>query len=913
MKKKWIYSLSLVSLLQLSAAAQTSWPSVQKEMKPWTRWWWPGSAVDQKNIFLELQRLQQVGFGGVEVTPIYGAKGFESRYVSFLSPSWLSLLRYTSQQADRLGMEVDLNLGTGWPFGGPQVSQHYAATKLLLEEWNLKHGETLALPLKSQDPKQTYTHALALRGYNSKGEQVNLDHLLKKEQGSWTAPSDLKVYAMLSGRTGQKVKRAAPGGEGFTLDHLGTASVQSYFKHFQQAFGTEATGVRAFFNDSYEVYGADWTDAFLADFERIKGYKLEDHLYAFSGKSDDKDAEARLKSDYREVVSEILEQHFLRPFTQFAHQMGSLSKNQAHGSPGNLLDLYGSTDIAECETFGSSAFDIPHLRRDSADVRNVDPDPMMFKFASSASHTQGKKLTSSETFTWLTEHFRTSLSQAKPEVEQLFLSGVNHVFYHGTTYSPEDVPFPGWLFYASVNFTHHNPFWSNLLGLNQYITRVQSILQSTQADNELLIYWPIYDIWHDQDKAFKQLSVHHVDHWLWPTAFYKQSMNLQRRGYGFDFISDQQLSRTTFDQGQLRTHAEAKPYQAIFIPETQYFSEETLAQLLSLAEQGATLLFQAVPQQVPGYHDVEKRQQKLQALWQKIGFDANEPNQYSRYGKGKVYLTQDIVSALETEKLFGEELSRTGLKFHRRIADGAHYYYLVNHQAKAVDTWVKLQAEGSSISLMDPQSGELKQLPIQDGRIRVQLEPGYAWILKVDQSTPALPAFRYLENEKVLPVFNQPWKLSFVKGGPKLPAGKTLKKLQYWTDFKESSYQNFSGTAAYETTFQLKKEQQKNYRLNLDGLGESAQIFVNGQDAGYIWAQPYQLDVAAFLKDGKNSIRIEVSNLMANRIRYMDQQKITWRNYHEINFVNINYEPFDAGKWAVMKSGLQGPIQLISY
>ena len=123
-------------------------------MKPWTRWWWPGSAVDQKNISLELQRLQQVGFGGVEVTPIYGAKGFESRYVSFLSPSWLSLLRYTSQQADRLGMEVDLNLGTGWPFGGPQVSQHYAATKLLLEEWNLKQGETLALPLKAKTPSK---------------------------------------------------------------------------------------------------------------------------------------------------------------------------------------------------------------------------------------------------------------------------------------------------------------------------------------------------------------------------------------------------------------------------------------------------------------------------------------------------------------------------------------------------------------------------------------------------------------------------------------------------------------------------------------------------------------------------------------------------------------------------------------
>src|SRR5690606_41108986 len=93
------------------------------------------------------------------------------------------------------------------------------------------------------------------------------------------------------------------------------------------------------------------------------------------------------------------------------------------------IDLYASTDIAESETFGSSFFAIPDLRRDSTDVRNVEPDPMMFKFASSATHTTGKKYTSSETFTWLTEHFKTSLAQAKPEVEQLFLASVNHVFY----------------------------------------------------------------------------------------------------------------------------------------------------------------------------------------------------------------------------------------------------------------------------------------------------------------------------------------------------------------------------------------------------------------------------------------------------------------------------------------------------
>src|SRR5690606_12273338 len=313
------------------------------------------------------------------------------------------------------------------------------------------------------------------------------------------------------------------------------------------------------------------------------------YLLDFAGKGTDKEQEKRVKSDYRSVVNDILRENFLIPFTSFAHQHGASSKNQAHGSPGNLIDLYASTDIAECETFGSSAFAIPGLRRDSADVRNVDPDPMMFKFASSATHTAGKTYTSSETFTWLTEHFKTALSQAKPEVEQLFLAGVNHVYYHGATYSPQDVPYPGWLFYASVNFTTNNSFWPHLIGLNQYVTPVQSILQTTKADNELLVYWPIYDVWHDTKGAFKTLSVHHVDDWLHPSEFYKQSVRLQRRGYSLDFVSDAILSKSNVTGNEIQTAEAARPYKALYIPSSHYFSEVTLQSILELAKNGATV------------------------------------------------------------------------------------------------------------------------------------------------------------------------------------------------------------------------------------------------------------------------------------------------------------------------------------
>lgn len=74
------------------------------------------------------------------------------------------------------------------------------------------------------------------------------------------------------------------------------------------------------------------------------------------------------------------------------------TRNQAHGSPGNLIDLYATVDIPECEGFGLSDFGITGLRKDSIFRRN-DSDLSMLKYASSAAHIAGKPYVSSESLT----------------------------------------------------------------------------------------------------------------------------------------------------------------------------------------------------------------------------------------------------------------------------------------------------------------------------------------------------------------------------------------------------------------------------------------------------------------------------------------------------------------------------------
>jgi len=105
-------------------------PPIESVTKPWTRWWWHGNAVDEKSIKTTLEAFAKAGLGGVEIANIFGVKGEETKFIDHLSLEWTEKVNFTLSTAKRLGLGVDLTLGTGWPFGGPQVETEFVATKM---------------------------------------------------------------------------------------------------------------------------------------------------------------------------------------------------------------------------------------------------------------------------------------------------------------------------------------------------------------------------------------------------------------------------------------------------------------------------------------------------------------------------------------------------------------------------------------------------------------------------------------------------------------------------------------------------------------------------------------------------------------------------------------------------------------
>lgn len=936
-------------------AGPLDWPALTETQRPWTRWWWQGSAVDEQNLTAALEAYRAAGLGGVEVTPIYGVAGYEDQFIDYLSPTWMQRLTHTLDEAERLGLGVDMATGTGWPFGGPTVGAEDAAKYVAYETYELSGGGRLDEPVRMtqepllrvvgnrlQTPAGTDGHELqqigrdeividdltepiagnehlqalaidqvrfakpmplqALVAYSADGAaRVLTDRVGEDGRLDWTAPEgDWTLYAVFQGWHGKMVERAAPGGEGYALDHFSEAA-DDYFAHFSEALaGHDTDDLRAFFNDSYEVDDAageaDWTPRFFAEFEARRGYDLREHLPALFGEADPV-MNRLVLVDYRQTVSDLLLEHFTDQWDAWADEHGAMVRNQAHGSPANILDLYAASDIPETE----------------------GTEILRFKFASSAAHVTGKPLVAAEAATWLGEHFLSNLADVKQSVDRYFLGGVNHVVYHGTAYSPEDAPWPGWLFYAAVHFSPTSPLWTDFATLNEYVARAQSILQAGQPDNDVLLYLPIFDRYAERGNS---LLVHFDG--IEPfegMALAGDAEWLQEHGYTFDFVSDRQLQAT--EAAGQRIEAGGTSYQTVVVPAAQSMPLETLEKLFALAEDGATVIFHGqMPLYEPGLADLVPRQNALRRMVQRQDFvKTDTPGIVAAdHGEGQLLLGGGLDALLDAAGVRREPLVEDGLQFVRRTRDGGTDYFVANWTEEAVDGWVPLAVEAPAAALFDPMTGKTGVASTRAGdgatEVYLQLSPGESIVVRTFDETVQGPPFAYYEPVGEPVKLGETWQIAFGEGGPQRPGDVEAERLASWTELGGEAAEAFSGTATYTLEFDAPAGDAAHWRLALGEVRESARVRLNGHDLGTLIGPTYDVVFDADLLEERNVLEVDVSNLMANRIAAMERAGTPWKIFYNVNFPPRLRENmgergvFDASGWEPMPSGLLGPVTL---
>lgn len=906
--------LLLITALLFCVSAPAQTPS---EAKPYLRWWWHGSAVDRRGLDYNLSEFAQKGFGGVEITPIYGVQGNEANDLRYLSPEWMEAYKHTVARARELGLQVDLSNTTGWPFGGAWITPEHSAQKYILECYDFGADGQLRHPLQPEEEKQRpVAHIEALQAVSPTGRRIDLmPHLTAQGTLAWRAPgTGWKLYALYAGRTLQKVKRAAPGGEGLVLNHYNRDAVEFYLAHFDRAFAAaNAPYPDTFFNDSFEVYGANWDTTLLAEFEREHHYRLQDYLPEFAAQGSN-ELSARIICDYRTTLAGMLLRNFTLPWRDWAHRHGCRIRNQAHGSPGNIFDFYAAVDIPECESYGSTPFTIPYLRRD-ANAKPSDADPAVLKFASSASHVTGKRLTSCETLTWLTEHFHTSLAQCKPEIDQILASGVNHVYFHGAPYSPADAAFPGWLFYATINLSPTAPLWRDTEGMTRYVERCQQVLQAGEADNDFLLYIPMEDIsYAQQGKNLLLFDIHKMERTM--PALKRVMNDLVRGGYDADYISDRAIdSLTVTPTGDLRSEGGAH-FRALILPTCRLLSVATLEKVLTLASNGATVVFlDRYPEDVPGFGTLNQRRTALKQLLEQLPATDFSATTAHRFGHGRLLTGSDLRGALHAAGGAFEPLKAQGCHLVRRTTDNGKSYFIALCDSTVLDGWVEISAPARTVLLTDPLTGRrgiAASRPTSHGttELYLQLLPGQSILLHTLDTTPDIAPWRYLgiAGEAIA---GRGWTLDFPASTPAVEASFALDTPSSWTSLAPELAAN-CGTGRYTATFSVPDPTAADtWLLDLGDVRESARVTVNGHDAGIAWSLPFTLDVSTWLRAGDNRIEIRVTNLPANLIADYDRRGIPWRIFKDANILSASGNALDTSTWGIAPSGLNSDVKLI--
>jgi hypothetical protein len=873
------------------------------------RWWWFGPAVTKPELEREMRVMKEGGIGGFEVQPVYPLtlddpeKGISN--FPFLSDEYIDALRFVSARARELGLRMDLTVGSGWPYGGPQVSIDEAAGMLRSERVKIEAGSRrIAAPNISAGEKLIAVFLVQPRGPSIDADSIH--EITDIKDGVVQLPAGLdalhEVLFFISSRTGMQVKRPAIGAEGFVLDHLNRNATENYLHkvgdRLLQAFGSQPP--YAMFCDSLEVYNQDWTSDFLEEFKQRRGYDLKPYLPALIADIGPKTESIR--HDWGQTITDLLNERFLVPLHDWSQRNHTRLRVQDYGIPAATLSSNAYVDLPEGEG--------PQWKGLRAT-----------RWASSASHLYGQTVTSSETWTWLhSPVFRASPLDVKAEADLHFLVGINQLIGHGWPYTPPSVEYPGWRFYAAGVFNEKNPWWIVMPDLALYLQRVSFLLRQGQPANDVALYLPNNDAW----AGFSAGHANMIDT-LRDLVGPDVIPRTLEAGYDFDFFDDAALNNV----GRVEKDAlvlGSNRYRVIVLPNVKRIPLETLRRLEEFVKGGGVLIAtRRLPGLAPGLQATESEQGQVREIVRRLFDGPSAPAHFVRDENAQLGST--LAGLLQPDVLLSPAVPDVGF-VHRRTGD-AEIYFVVNTSNARQSVSATFRVENMQAESWDPMTGRVSAAQLSAGTnqkgVRLELEPYESRVLVFSRralgpSQSAGPSTIMSEID-----LSSGWQVTFAEN----KKSTTMDHLRSWTDDEETRY--FSGVATYEKDVDVKEnmlQQGQTVRLDfgagtaipqlnlragmqawLDGpVREAAVVYVNGQRAGSVWCPPYSLDLTRLLRSGENKLRVVVGNLALN---YMAGHRLP--DYRLLNLrYGERFQAQDMDKVRPIPSGLLGRIRLVA-
>ncbi|WP_263381822.1 glycosyl hydrolase [Granulicella arctica] len=846
------------------ASIEKTFMTPPNESRPMVRWWWFGAAVEKPEILRELRQMKADGIGGAELAFVYPEvlddPALNLKNLPFLGQEMLAAVTYAQAEARKLDLRIDLTLCSGWPYGGPATTLTEAAGRLRIVEMPVPSKATSGVSPRLAEG-ETLIAAFLVSG-EPKHWDPSSAKPLRKDYAVTSNTPQVALFFMAS-HTGQQVKRAAVGAEGFVLDPFSHEAVASHLRSVGEPLlkAFSATPPYAIFSDSLEAYGADWTPRLPDEFKKRRGYDLIPHLPEFAAGGSI--AADKVRHDYGRTLTELVDENYLTQINGWAETHGTKFRSQTYGEPAVSFSSQRLAALPEGEG--------PQWRAFST-----------LRWATSANHVFGNKVSSGETFTWLhSPVFRATPLDMKAEADIDFIMGENQLIFHGWPYSPPQASAngePGWSLYAAAVFNDRNPWHPVMPAVNDYIARISYLLRQGKPANQVAILLPTDDAW----ASFSPGKVS-VSGAMTKLINPELMSAILAAGYNVDFIDADAIERLGIS------------YPVVIIPPTKRVPLATMKKLREYTAAGGKVM-------VVGKQKFVDESGNPDADLLRISSEVLD-------GGARAATIADLAEALHRtvapdlrieavrktlEMSSTEDELRRSVGFIRRKLPDADIYFVANTGNQALAMFATFGSVYRAGVTIDPESAMVSSVLAVRQSIHLAPYESRIFIFSNLRTGPAK-----VVSVRNLADLSSDWQVRFSGDG------KTVTEHSLTDWIADRATLHYSGEAAYTRDFTLESKPVEAVYLEVEGgvalpgspnsqaepavlgangipdplltkpgpgmhayydppLHEAALVFINGKAAGALWHPPYRIEVSKLLVRGLNHIEIRVYNTALN-------------------------------------------------
>jgi len=727
-------------------------------------WWWLNGHTTEQTITRDLTEMKAKGYGGVLLVDANGAdqggNGNVPAGPEFGSPAWTKLYLHALDVASRLGLEVTLNITSGWNLGGPWVKPEQASKLLTWSRSIVAPGsQNVALPEQPPTMNSFYRQIAVLayplhqgvalpgsRDSNRKALRDLAEKSAAREMGfsmpdatsllkdpdttvdadaslneivditatvsadghtSWTPPAGSRdsweILRVGYTSSDARVSTASGDWQGLAIDYLDTDALDLYWKTsvlpLILAAGPHAGKTLKYVaSDSWELGGTNWTSKFREEFRQRRGYDPVPYLPIVAGRIvGSRDLSTRFLNDLRRTVADLIDTHYDHLATLSA-KFGMGIQCESGGPHGAPMDAL--------QTFRHSAVPQTEFWAMSREHRSGDTDRFFVKEASSAAHIYGQPLVADEGETSIGNQWNESLGMnLKPSFDQALTEGMNRLVWHQFTSSPAELGLPGQEYFAGTHLNPNVTWWRDAGAFTVYLNRSQFLLQQGQPVSDVLYYYG------DNVPNFVRLK--------------RDDPAKVLPGFDYDVSStDALLTRMRIVDGVIQT-PEGIRYRALALPKSHILPLAALELAARYVEAGG-LLIGMRPLRSQGIVGPEM-QQRFSKLADRLWTPCEAaPSHHAAVGKGQLFCVDSAHDALQSSGILPDfEATSASLDYvHRRTAT-TDIYFIRNTQPTPLQTAVTLRIDGKQPEFFHADTGEMEDTLLftatSDHRTRIPL------------------------------------------------------------------------------------------------------------------------------------------------------------------------------------------------